>query len=78
MRWCGPQLLTTPCYPREDVEIGGVLVGKGEPITAAVVSANRDPRAFADPERLDIGRAAAPASHLVSGVTVRDPLTPAG
>jgi cytochrome P450 len=64
MRWCGPQLLSIPRYAREDVEIGGVLVGKGEPVTAAIVSANRDPRAFADPERLDIRRAAGPSAHL--------------
>ena len=61
LRWCGPQLLTIPRYTREDIEIGGVLVGKGEPVTAAIVSANRDPRAFADPDRLDISRAAGPA-----------------
>lgn len=29
IRWCGPQLLSIPRYTREDVEIGGVLVGKG-------------------------------------------------
>jgi cytochrome P450 len=63
-RWCGPQLLTLPRYTREDVEIDGVLVGKGEPVTAAIVSANRDPRAFADPDRLDISRAAGPSGHL--------------
>jgi cytochrome P450 len=63
-RWCGPQLLAIPRYAREDVEIGGVLVRKGEPVTAAIVSANRDPRAFADPDRLDISRAAGPPGHL--------------
>jgi cytochrome P450 len=64
MRWCGPQLLTTPRYTREDVEMEGVLVRKGEPVTAAIVSANRDPRAFTDPDRLDISRAAGPSGHL--------------
>jgi cytochrome P450 len=63
-RWCGPQLLTLPRYAREDVEIGGVLVGKGEPVTAAIVSANRDPRVFADPDRLDISRSAGSCGHL--------------
>ena len=64
MRWCGPQLLTIPRYTREDVEIGGVLVRKGEPVTAAIVSANRDPRAFSDPDRLDISRASGPSGQL--------------
>jgi cytochrome P450 len=63
-RWCGPQLLSIPRYAREDVEIGGVLVGKGERVTAAIVSANRDPRAFADPDRLDLSRVAGPSGHL--------------
>lgn len=67
MRWCGPQLLTTPRYPREDVEIGGVLVGRGEPVTAAIVSANRDPRTFAEPDRLDLTRAAGPPGQLGFG-----------
>ncbi|MEZ0075537.1 cytochrome P450 [Planotetraspora sp. GP83] len=64
MRWCGPQLLTIPRYAREDAEVGGVLVRKGEPVTVAIASANRDPRAFADPERLDITRPLASPGHL--------------
>jgi cytochrome P450 len=67
IRWCGPQLLTIPRYAQEDVEIDGVLVGKGEPVTATIVSANRDPRALTDPDRLDISRAAGPSGHLGFG-----------
>ncbi|MEV6865366.1 cytochrome P450 [Streptosporangium subroseum] len=63
-RWSGPQLLTIPRRPREDVEMFGVLIPKGEPVTASIVSANRDPRAFADPDRLDISRVAGPSGHL--------------
>jgi cytochrome P450 len=64
LRWCGPQLLTIPRYARQDVELYGVAIRKGEPVTAAIVSANRDPRAFADPERLDLSRPAGPPGHL--------------
>ncbi|MFE0020156.1 cytochrome P450 [Amycolatopsis sp. NPDC059021] len=63
MRWCGPQLLTTPRFPAEDVEFGGTVIPRGTAVTAAIVSANRDPRVFADPDRLDITRAGA-AAHL--------------
>jgi cytochrome P450 len=63
-RWSGPQLLSIPRHPREDVEMFGVLIPKGEPVTASIVSANRDPRAFADPDRFDIGRVAGPSGHL--------------
>jgi cytochrome P450 len=64
MRWCGPQLLSIPRYAREDVEIAGGLIRKGEPVTAAIVAANRDPRVFADPERLDLSRAPGTLGHL--------------
>ncbi|WP_103352720.1 cytochrome P450 [Amycolatopsis sp. CA-128772] len=56
MRWCSPQLLTTPRFAREDVEIDGQVIRKGERVTAAMVAADRDPRAFTDPDRFDIAR----------------------
>ncbi len=63
IRWCGPQLLAIPRYAQEDVELHGVLIRTGEPVVAAIVSANRDPRAFPDPDRLDLARAPG-AAHL--------------
>lgn len=64
IRWCGPQLLSIPRYAREDVELCGTLVREGEPVMAALAAVNRDPRAFADPDRLDVVRPAGPSSHL--------------
>jgi cytochrome P450 len=64
IRWCGPQLLAIPRYAREDVEIGGVLVREGEPVVAALASANRDPRVFADPDRLDVTRVPRAPGHV--------------
>jgi cytochrome P450 len=64
VRWCGPGLLTVPRYPLEDVEIGGVTVPKGEPVVAAIAAVNRDPRAFADPDRFDVERAPGQWGHL--------------
>jgi len=63
-RWCGPQLLTIPRYAREDVEIEGIPIGKGEAVTAVIAAANRDPRVFPDPDRLDIARSAGTLGHL--------------
>lgn len=63
IRWCGPTLLTVPRYAREDVDLHGVRVRAGEPVTVVVASANRDPRVFTDPDRLDVRRDPAPA-HL--------------
>ncbi|GAA1290112.1 cytochrome P450 [Saccharothrix xinjiangensis] len=55
-RWAGPQLLTTPRYATEEVAIGGVVIGEAEPMTVAIVSANRDPRVYDDPDELDVTR----------------------
>jgi len=66
-RWAGPQLLSVPRYPVEDVEILGVRIPAGEPVTTALAAANRDPRAFTDPERLDILRPASRSAHLGYG-----------
>ncbi|MFG1645471.1 cytochrome P450 [Amycolatopsis sp. NPDC049252] len=56
MRWCSPQLLTTPRFAREDVEIDGTLIREGERVTAAMVAADRDPRVFDGADRLDVTR----------------------
>jgi cytochrome P450 len=67
LRWCGPQLLTIPRWTREEVQIGGVTIGEDEAVTVAIAAANRDPRAFADPDRLDVSRPAGPPGHLGFG-----------
>ena len=43
-------------------EIGGVSFPTGTPVTLCIGAANRDPDAFADPDRFDIGRS--PNRHL--------------
>ncbi|MEV0311081.1 cytochrome P450 [Nonomuraea fuscirosea] len=42
----------------EDVEVGGQLIKAGEGVLALGHAANRDPRAFANPDELDIERGA--------------------
>ncbi|MUL40163.1 cytochrome P450 [Streptomonospora sp. PA3] len=56
MRWCGPILATRARWATEDIELGGQLIRRGEPVMAMIVGANRDPRRFPDPDRLDITR----------------------
>jgi cytochrome P450 len=46
----------------EPVELGGVTLAAGTPVTLCIGAANRDPAQFADPEKLDIGRT--PNRHL--------------
>jgi cytochrome P450 len=42
---------------REDLEIGGQRIERGQYVILLLASANRDPAAFADPDRLDVQRA---------------------
>jgi cytochrome P450 len=50
---------------REEVRLGGVAIPAGETILPSFNVANRDPAAFDDPDRLDVGRA--PKAHLGFG-----------
>lgn len=52
-------------YPTEDVRIGDALVKAGEPVMVSIGAANRDERAFADPDRLDLDRD--PRGHMAFG-----------
>src|SRR6202162_2156608 len=46
----------------EQVELGGVTMPAGTPVTLCIGAANRDPRQFPEPETFDIGRT--PNRHL--------------
>jgi hypothetical protein len=48
-----------------DIEMGGKTIREGQRLFAFMNSANRDPQAFDDPERFDIGRAVNP--HVTFG-----------
>ena len=52
----------------EDVEIGGITVAAGQKIAALLGSANRDPAVFAEPDRLDVGRAENPHISFGAGM----------
>lgn len=52
-------------YAAEDVELAGRAFPKGSKFGLLYGAANRDPAAFADPDRFDIGRA--PNRHLAFG-----------
>ncbi|MGR6919243.1 cytochrome P450 [[Actinomadura] parvosata] len=50
---------------REDIEIGGHLIRKGEGVIVVKSTANRDPAAFPDPDTLDVRRQA--RHHIAFG-----------
>ncbi|MDN5915796.1 MAG: cytochrome P450 [Pseudonocardia sp.] len=56
MRLHGPVQILQTRYAVSDVELGGTTIPAGGPVQAVVVSANTDPREFADPDRLDVAR----------------------
>jgi cytochrome P450 len=56
MRWCGPVQLARTRYAGEDVELGGVLIRRGDVVQPVIVSANHDPREYQGAERLDVTR----------------------
>lgn len=66
LRYTSPVETATERYAREDVTIAGVTIPKGEMVLAAIASANRDERQFANPDSLDIGRD--PNKHLAFGL----------
>jgi len=49
----------------EPVELGGIKLAAGTPVTLCIGAANRDPAQFVDPEDLDVGRT--PNRHLAFG-----------
>ncbi|MDQ4037293.1 MAG: cytochrome P450 [Actinomycetota bacterium] len=51
-----------------DVEVGKVTVGQGQKVAALLGSANRDPGAFADADRLELGRTDNPHISFGAGI----------
>src|SRR5437667_8810490 len=49
----------------EPIQLGGIAMPPGTPVTLCIGAANRDPAQFADPESLDVGRT--PNRHLAFG-----------
>jgi cytochrome P450 len=56
LRYYGPAETTTPRFAREDVELGGQVIAKGDPLLVVLAAADRDPARFADPQAFDITR----------------------
>ena len=65
LRYTSPVEMATERYAREDVEISGTRVPRGELVLAVLGSANRDERHFEDPAAPDLARD--PNRHLAFG-----------
>jgi cytochrome P450 len=62
LRW-DPPVQRTIRAPSDDLELAGVAVPKGSMVVLYLAGANRDPDAYADPDRFDITRTGG-AEHL--------------
>jgi cytochrome P450 len=65
LRYTSPVEIATERYTREDLEICGTTVPRGELVLAVLGSANRDEQHFEDPDTLDLARD--PNRHLAFG-----------
>jgi cytochrome P450 len=65
LRYTSPVELATERYAREDVEIAGTIIPRGELVLGVLGSANHDERHFEDPDALKITRD--PNRHLAFG-----------
>ncbi len=65
LRYDGPINFATLRYTVDEIEAGGVTVPRDEFVQISLLSANRDPEKFPDPDTLDVTRA--PGGHLAFG-----------
>jgi cytochrome P450 len=65
LRYTSPVEIATERYARQDLEISGTTVPRGELVLAVLGSANRDEQQFEDPNTLDLARD--PNRHLAFG-----------
>lgn len=65
LRYTAPVETSTERFAREEVELAGVKIAKGDMVIAAIASANRDESQFINPDMLDITRE--PNKHLGFG-----------
>ncbi|MEZ0065816.1 cytochrome P450 [Streptacidiphilus sp. MAP12-20] len=64
-RYDGPAPLAIRRFPVEDITIGGVTIPVGDTVLLSLAAAQRDPRRFSQPDRLDISRDS--TGHLALG-----------
>src|SRR2546421_9116727 len=68
LRFVSPVQFSKPRFVREDMELGGVRLKKGDRIMAMVAAANMDAQANEHPERLDLERR--PNPHISFGTGI--------
>ncbi len=62
-----PVQIAIPRVALEETEIAGARIPRGDRLCAVIAAANRDPRAFADPDAFEPGRVGPPHLSLALG-----------
>jgi cytochrome P450 len=68
LRFVSPVQFSKPRYVRQDIDIDGVHLRKGDRVMAMIVAANTDPQAIEHPETLDLERR--PNRHMSFGTGI--------
>jgi cytochrome P450 PksS len=68
LRFVSPVQFTKPRFVREDIELAGVRLKKGDKIMAMLAAANMDPDINVHPEKLDLARK--PNRHFSFGTGI--------
>jgi cytochrome P450 len=68
LRYDPPVQLSIPRLTTTEITMGGVRIGPGELVAGLISGANRDPRRYGDPDRLDIERKDGGSISFASGI----------
>jgi cytochrome P450 PksS len=68
LRFVTPVQFSKPRFVKQDMELGGAQLKRGDKIMAMVAAANMDPEANESPERLDLDRR--PNRHMAFGAGI--------
>jgi cytochrome P450 len=68
LRFVSPVQFSKPRFVRQDVELGGARLKRGDQIMAMLAAANMDPAANSAPEKLDLNRR--PNHHMAFGTGI--------
>lgn len=68
LRFVSPVQFTKPRFVRQDIELGGVRMKKGDKVMPMIAAADLDPAANEEPERLDLARK--PNRHVAFGTGI--------
>ncbi|HLZ03396.1 MAG TPA: cytochrome P450 [Bradyrhizobium sp.] len=68
LRFVSPVQFSKPRYVRQDIDVDGIRLKKGDRVMALIVAANMDPHANTHPDKLDLERK--PNRHLSFGTGI--------